>query len=230
MIRGNLRIRSGVLVIGAALVAMMSSRGEAAAIDAGSGTVVLRGADSQPEASVPIANGGPVVLRGSPPKPAPEQSACRQGYYDDPNQGCLAPEDAYTPDYGYWPPYGLGWPYFDLRHRHPSRLLSSPVPSAGDPLRAPPGRGPRPGRLPSFGGCSSLARIKEAPERLLDRPFYGTFAAPTLATSPSSSGDPPSAASARPWQSRRDRPGPGSKHPCPAPDAPVRGRGTAWSP
>jgi hypothetical protein len=124
MIRGNVRIRSGVLVIGAALVAIISSMSEATAIDAGSGTVVLRGADSQPEASVPIASGGPVVLRGSPPKPAPERSACSQGYSDDPNQGCPAPEDAYTPDYGYWPPYGLGWPYFDLRHRQPRRGFS----------------------------------------------------------------------------------------------------------
>ena len=79
-------------------------------------TVVLRG--STPETSQPptVLDSAPVVLRGSPPPHPPpyaELPACPPGYDYDPGVGCMAPGDAYAPDYGYWPAYGLGWFGFD---------------------------------------------------------------------------------------------------------------------
>jgi hypothetical protein len=127
MIRGTIWSWLGLLVIGTALVATTSDRAEAATIDGGFGTVVLRGANSESEPSGPTGNGAPIVLRGSPPphsRAAPERSACGDGYYYDPNRGCLAPETAYSPDYGYWAPYGWGWPFFDFRHRQTRHSFS----------------------------------------------------------------------------------------------------------
>jgi hypothetical protein len=115
---GKCRALAVLLLSGIALATANASKAEAAGRDGDPvpATVVLRG--STPEMSQPpaVPDSAPVVLRGSPPPHPPPHTAlpaCPPGYDYDPSAGCIAPGDAYAPDYGYWPAYGLGWFGFD---------------------------------------------------------------------------------------------------------------------